>query len=199
MKRILVAFSLVASLFHPHQTSYERMIDRVSASIVHITGWRPDVGDGAPISCTGFMVRRNRVLTAAHCLAENLKADGEPTAILRANPSFDLALLDVVIYKAPLEFADDAPARFEDVTAIGYAFGWNKLSALRQRVILVDSQAGESAMPGLIMQGGLIGGMSGGPIVNDAGEVVGINQQANEGIGYGIGAQLMKAFLLGAE
>jgi hypothetical protein len=39
--------------------------------------------------------------------------------------------------------------------------------------------------------------MSGGPITDYQGRVVGIIQQTNEGIGYGVNALTIRTFLLG--
>jgi S1-C subfamily serine protease len=53
-------------------------------------------------------------------------------------------------------------------------------------------------MPGIVVQGGYIPGMSGGPVIDKDGQVVGIIQQSDQNIGYGVGVDRISEFLLDA-
>ncbi|HVI42769.1 MAG TPA: hypothetical protein VM577_19350, partial [Anaerovoracaceae bacterium] len=81
----------------------------------------------------------------------------------------------------------------------GYGFGWNKLSVLKERVYIQNYHVDDDAAVGMIVQGGYIGGMSGGPVVDQAGHVVGVVQRGNQQIGYSVGTTIIKAFLLDAD
>ena len=199
MKHLIVAaFTAFLSLFQSHVTTYTKMVDRVSASVVRITV----VMDEGQHTCSGEVIGVNRVLTAGHCFGESIQADGIQAKVLKVDKWADLMVLSVLTSKPAIEFRDSDVVRFEDLTAIGYAFGWSKLSVTQVRAYLLNIDpfdANNEMAPGLIVQGTYIGGMSGGPVVDADGRMVGIVQQANQGIGYGVGTQLMRAFLLGVQ
>ena len=92
---------------------------------------------------------------------------------------------------------DDPVVKFEDLTAIGYAFGWDQALVLDVKVLLVSKAPVDNDTPGIIVRPGYIGGMSGGPVVDMNGQMVGIVQQANSGVGYGVPILIIRAFLLG--
>ncbi len=199
MKHLIVAaFTAFLSLFQSHATTYTKMVDRVSSSIVRITV-ATDEGDH---TCSGEVIGVNRVLTAGHCFGALVQADGIQAKVLKVDKWADLMVLSVLTSKPAITFRDSDVVRFEDLTAIGYAFGWTKLSIVRVQAYLLNIDPFDNnneAAPGLIVQGAYISGMSGGPVVDADGRMVGIVQQANQGVGYGVGTQLMKAFLLGVE
>ena len=157
-------------LLHPH--SYERMVDRVSASVIRVTNVEG--------SCSGFVIAPHRVLTANHCLGENLRADGKPVdKIIKKDDFYDLLLLDVPTVKAPLQFEDAPVVRFEKLTAIGYGFGWTKLTVVRVTAMLVDQVPAEGIPPGIITQVEYIGGQSGGPLFDTEGRIYGMQFATN--------------------
>lgn len=150
--------------------------------------------------CTGFVIAQDRVLTDAHCLLDgNIYADGNLATVLKSDPYYDLMELEVRTNRSPLIFRDAKVVKYEPLVGIGYGFGWNMLSTVNLTPFLIDFWPNPAMPPGLFMQGELIHGMSGGPIIDSNGEVVAICQQENEGSSYGIGTQLIKAFLLGVK
>lgn len=151
-------------------------------------------------SCSGFVVAVERVLTAAHCAGITLTADLEAATPVWQDDYFDLLLLEVKDLRKPVLRIRETPAVFdESLTAYGFGYGWRKLTILKERVMLVANAVVEGAPVGVIVQGGFIGGMSGGPIVDKDGQVVAIVQRGNQQIGYGVGIQFIRAFLYDAE
>ncbi len=190
--RLLAASLLSLSLLGVHSESYTEMVDRVTSSIVRITS-----SDG---SCTGFVIETHLVLTADHCLGEDMEADKQPATVVSADEGTDLLLLFVpTLAKPALAFEDVPVTRFEMLTAIGYGFGWTQPTVIRATVMLVSQAPDEGVAPGIVVQGGYIHGMSGGPVVDDNGKVVSIAQQVSEGTGYGVDTKQIKAFLLKAR
>lgn len=179
-------------------TPRARLIDVASNSIVRITGNR---GEQGPLVCTGEVVRPYRALTAAHCAGSDLMADGGPVQVLNIDPTNDLMLLALQTSKPPITLSNRPAIRFQTLTAIGYAHGATILTPLGVHVIIVGASPFNPALPhGLTVQGQYIPGMSGGPLVDDHGEMVGLIQMADdEGLGYGAGIQAIRGFLQSAR
>lgn len=175
-------------------TPLARRIDIASTSIIRLTG---DRGEHGPMVCTGEVVRPYRALTASHCMAENMLADGGPVEIIQIDPVADLMLLALSTSKPPIVLATRPIQRFQQLTAIGYAHGSTLLTPLGVHVLTIGVSPLSTILPaGLTVQGQYIAGMSGGPVVDDRGEMVGIIQQASdEGMGYGVDVQTIRAFL----
>lgn len=184
MKFLLVPLLALLALFRP---SYESTITRVEHSIVRVTN--------SAGSCTGFVVARNRVLTAQHCVGESMKAGEYPVNAVVADEVLDLALLRVIATQEPLQLRDTVVQPFEELTAIGYAFDFPRVMALSVRAVIVGIAPSPAMVPGLLVQGESIGGMSGGPIVDRDGRVVGMVQRGNAGTGYGVMVDAMREFL----
>lgn len=134
----------------------------------------PAVGYG-----TGFIVTAaGEVLTNRHVIADcrSLSIDGKPAVVLAEDETFDLALLKAegLAGVAPATFARD-PARLNsDVTVAGYPLPdlLGGLNITRGAVTSLKGIGGD----GINMQisAPVQPGNSGGPVVNAAGQVVGV-------------------------
>lgn len=190
MRTVLVLlFSLLTSACYSPARAY----DTVSNSIVRITGLK----DGEPYVCTGFVIMPSYILTAEHCLGDAMRADGQTAAFLRSDPFYDLALVRAVSARPATHFRDRDVAVLEHLTAVGYAYGLPRLTVLPVQAILVNVQPTAQEPPGLFVSPQYIQGMSGGPVLDAWGDVVGMVQQRNGGVGFGVTVPLIRAFLLG--
>lgn len=209
MKRFFATFVVAVGLFYAgifyHQThpSPATVFARTSASIVRITGEKTEkdfFGEEttAPYTCTGEVIAQNKVLTAEHCVGEKLRADGRLAQVLRKDEYYDLALLAVKTGKKPALTLREADVElFEPLMGIGYAFGWSTLTPLQVSGAVINKWPEPKLAPGIFVQTDYIGGMSGGPVVDHRGRMVSIVQQRNQGLGYGVGTLIIRAFLLG--
>lgn len=198
MKTAVLAFLLLLMpSLASAKSSLTKIVDQVSASVVRIDGIL-DAELEHRYTCTGFVVSLNRVLTAAHCIGELMTVDGQAIdQVVKVDRSMDLAVVAVFSKKRPVIFDDRTLVRFEPVYGIGYAFGWTFLTTTIGAVENAAYAPTDEIAPGVIVFGIYIGGMSGGPVIDQHGHVVGMAQQTNDGIGYGVGALLMRAFLIG--
>lgn len=193
--RLLLPFILFARLLHgstePSLTRdpLNRMgvspqwIEGVERSIVKVT-----TESGV---CTGFVVdaAKGWVLTARHCVVQDQPVfiNNEPTKIL--NTSEMLALLSAPeMTRPPLDLRKDRIPVGESVVSFGYGYGW--LQVMQRHIaswfegdILLDAPVSP--------------GMSGGPVVDLDGRVVGINQSIdpNRTLTNACGVDEIRAFL----
>lgn len=192
-------------LLNPSPELKERtVVDQVTSSIVRVTSEiRIPLGfDSYEIHegvCTGFVIKKDLVLTAGHCFAEELWSDGQRAEPIKIDKFYDLMVLQTSTKKTPVTFRDDPPRRFEPLTAIGYARGWDRVTVLEVKPFMINFSPRPEMPPGIFTQGGFLRGQSGGPVVDSEGNVVGLILQTNENVGYFLGTQLIKAFLLGVD
>ena len=155
----------------------------VSADIGEGDAAGEGVGTGVILTADGQILTNAHVVEGATSVRVRLHRDLDPidAEVIATDPDNDLALLQVnVTGLTPATLADPESTRVGDeVVAIGYALDLDGeasvtlgiVSALN-RTILTDS----GALDGLIQTDAAISsGNSGGPLVNAAGEVVGIN------------------------
>ena len=159
-------------------------------------------GSGFVIDKEGHLLTNNHVVAGAEKIQVKL-GDSETTyeaELVGADPSMDLALLDV---KAPadelhpLRLGRSAEMEVGDpVVAIGNPFGLDRtvtsgiVSALQRQI---EGGEGFSITDVIQTDAAINPGNSGGPLINAAGEVIGINSQiatggggGNVGIGFAI-------------
>lgn len=193
IRTFLTAFAL--SMLTMLSCSASPAINTVRASILRIETIFPFDEKGV---CTGFVVNPNRVLTAAHCLGPIMTADGQEAILLHADDYYDLALLATKSSKAPLHLRDYPVIMGESLQGTGYAWGWSIAITIDQAVLVPNVSPARSIASGIITHGGYEGGMSGGPITDVYGDVVGVIQRKLSQEGYGVGVAAIKAFLVDA-
>lgn len=166
-------------------------------------------GSGFVLSERGEIVTNTHVVTMAGSNGDRSLADEVyvefpnrnviPAEVIGTDPFYDVALLKVdpeAVELEPLELGDDSELVVgEPVAAIGSPFG-----AQRSLSVGVVSATGRSIqsltqfqIEGAIQTDASINpGNSGGPLLNSAGQVIGINQQIqtetgrNDGVGFAV-------------
>ncbi len=185
MRRILVTLALLFCLLAPSATviafGKKDVVAHTLASIVRVEF---SLNDQENSTCTGFMVEAHHAITAAHCVPEDagFTVDGEDSFVVKRDGQFALVYAGD---KPALKLAKKLKLR-DIVTSFGYA--WGDMFVFQRRVAAFKG-------PDFATDGPLAPGQSGGPTVNQAGEVVGLNQGANAVIGILCGAEEIRAFL----
>lgn len=171
-------FLVVLSLLAPAPTSPVRSIAEIN--------WR--FPDGNLGYCTGVQVSINTLLTSDHCAPDGLEisVDGKPTRVIKKEED-TFALLQTEIGRPIIKIAQKEPAFGEEVFSYGNAFN-NRTHVLSRMVSRVFDGI-------IVLDGPLAPGMSGGPVINQNGELVGINQAANQIFGFATGVKEIRAFL----
>lgn len=197
MLTLMLALSL--SLFR--SPSLDRTIHQVEQSVVRVVQGSED--EASTRICTGFVVESGpsgRVVTAAHCVGDwhRLEVDAVAAAVIAVDPQLDLAVLRVSTTKLAVAWTRALPKRFETVVGIGYGDGLSQALALPRTVVVPMLAPHDGMPPGLLVGLGWIHGMSGGPVVNRKGEVIGIIQRTNDSntLGYGVPTETIFKFLL---
>ncbi|MGI9538847.1 MAG: S1C family serine protease [Miltoncostaeaceae bacterium] len=181
----------------------QQIVKETSPSIVTVTS----VGDDAPQLGSGFVIdRHGRILTNDHVLADEGVArvsfeDGtvREAEILGRDPSTDLAVLEVDELPAstkPVPLGSSSSLTVgDDVVAIGNPFGLERtattgiVSGLKRNINAPDGFPIQNTIQ---TDAAIDRGNSGGPLLDAAGRVVGINSQINtrdgdnDGVGFAI-------------
>jgi S1-C subfamily serine protease len=191
MRRILAATLLfVAFAMLPlfAQTNpWTAVADKLKASIVFLE------------NCTGFVIdsAKKHVLTAAHCEPADKKylVDGTQAYRMFVDYRKDLMVLRAhQMDKPALRLAANDPKWGDEVATLG--FGWAlefpmfRVSHISHPRFEIEQLSG----PFVVVDTSYVGGQSGGPVVNRAGEVVSIVQRGDSDgtFGFGVGAETIK-------
>lgn len=140
--------------------------------------------------CSGFAVGVVHVITAEHCVPqgnEEVRVNGVPVRVVKKNELF--ALLEVPVAQPSLMTISKENAIVTDAVAvIGFAYGEKPLAVLQRFV--ARNVAGD-----IFLDGNIAPGMSGGPVINEKGQVVGLTQASNSVFGIACGAKEIRDFL----
>ena len=157
-------------------------ISRVQRSLLVLQGSRKGAGAGILLGASrdGSLVLTNHHVLNGHSLQAVLP-DGQrlSTHLLESDPEIDLALLEIEAEDLPsLPLAERSSLRIGQlVFALGHPWGQRNfvtagvLSAFSQ----VQLHRGQRTLTILRTDAALAPGNSGGPLINAAGEVIGIN------------------------
>jgi S1-C subfamily serine protease len=202
------------------ETSVEAVVDKVLPAVVNVV---TDLGEG-----TGFVVRQDGIVVTNYHVVEGaseikvLSSDEDPKTysarVIGSDVEADLAVLDIDaegLPTVPLGSSDDLRLG-QNVVAIGYALGLQGgpsvtsgiVSSLTRHITVNDpncvqcEQQGQRTYGQVIQTDAAINpGNSGGPLVDLAGNVVGINTAGNstaENVGFAIQIDAAKPVIFDA-
>jgi len=198
MKHALAAILFGVVMLSPclQATDWAPIADKLSQSVVFVEN-----KDG---SCTGFVINadwkrdkedKDLILTAAHCFGPELFADNAPAKVVWRDSKQDLLIVEVDDTGRPaVTIAKNNPVIGQEIVSFGYGAALSKpmfrmAHVSIAQITLTDVEGG----PFVMIDAGYVGGQSGGPNINAAGEVVSIVQRANNLLGIGVGAELIRS------
>lgn len=202
MRRLVVIAILALSSWAvvSADIGWVKAVRTIDKSLVHISSKAiPYLEKGIPVldkegnlqmvtpTCTGFVIDRLRhyVMTAKHCFGEELKIEGKNARPLYAD-EFDIMVLEVPGIDNPAVMPRMGNAsKGEEIGALGFAYGLGK-SLFRHSWISEPSfpWPGEPG-PWFTVDSAFVPGMSGGPVFDQEGFIIGIVNQAGENSGWG--------------
>jgi S1-C subfamily serine protease len=175
---------------------------------------RADTGSGIVLSKSGLIVTNEHVIDGASSITVALDGQAGRTrtaTVVAFNRSLDLALLRIDptgLTLHPLTLADSAATSVGDSAfAIGNPFGLNWtlttgiVSAVDRQIKAPDGTAIDHVIQ---TDAALNPGNSGGPLLDGAGEVIGINSQivsnsasagGSSGVGFAIASDTVRSFV----
>ena len=192
------------------------VFERARRSLVVVHNGRRGAGAGVVWRTGGIVVTNRHVVASgrahgrAHGQARISLIDGQelPTRLIAEEPEIDLAILQVDPNGASdleLPAAPIADSRALQVGQIVLAIGhpWGQLAAVSVGILsgLGEAQVRgrRGAVPVLRTDVGLAPGNSGGPLMNAAGGVIGINTMIVGGdLGVAIPSQVVESFVVEA-
>jgi S1-C subfamily serine protease len=197
-------------------TTAESIYKQVSAGVVTITA---NVGNGQAIGSGIVLDSNGNILTNAHVIAgarqmQVTLSNGQTVSatLVGSNTAADLAVIRISVLASslhPVTLGDSATVQVGDnVYAIGSPFGLS--GTLTEGIVSNLNQGGAvstgASQSGLIQTDAAINpGNSGGPLVNAAGQVIGINNSiespvdGNVGVGFAIPINQVKQLLPALE
>ncbi len=170
-------------LDHTSQTSLTELFQRADQSVVSIssTGPEPVQGSGFVYSDEGYIVTNHHVIERAEDIRVTFTEEETVDAEVVGHDVYsDLAVLKVDKQGlTPLELADSTEVQVgETAIAIGNPFGLSgtmTAGIVSQKDRLIRTE-GDFSIPNVIQTDAAINpGNSGGPLLNDRGEVIGVN------------------------
>jgi len=151
-------------------------------------------------TCSGFVIneKEDYVLTAKHCGPDDpskpVVVDLIPGKVIATDVHKDLLVVHVPGVDRPaLKIADSDPHYGQPVASFGYGGGYERpmlrLATVAQpKAIIPDAGPGEWVM----LDAAFVGGQSGAPVVNAAGEVVMMVQMSSALMGIGRSAEVIR-------
>jgi len=208
----VAAVTTVLAKIEPSVVDINTTISQTAGSGQVITG--EGAGTGIVVSATGEVVTNAHVIAGASSITVTL-ADGttHSATVIKSDTAQDLAVIQIsgVTGLTPATFAESASVSVGDtVIAVGNALGYDGAPTVTEGIIsatnrsLPSAQGSDTSLTGLLQTDAALNpGNSGGPLVNTAGAVVGINDAIATGtttepaqnVGFAIPSSVMTAFL----
>jgi S1-C subfamily serine protease len=202
MGRWVLYFSVCGMIFQAPAFSFTQpdwaaIVVLLERSVVYI-----QTAEGG---CSGFVINdvvvkdkddRDYIATAAHCDGTALYADNVPAKVIFKDTKKDLMVLEVDDLKRPaLKLATQDPRIGDAVGSYGFGYAWER--PMFRLAHIADDKTyvpeGDIGGPFFMLDAAFVGGQSGGPCVNAAGEVVLMVQLASDRVGLGVGAATIKS------
>lgn len=150
-------------------------------------------------SCSAFAIdeERDYALTAEHCGSDDPNkqtiVDLIPSRVVAEDVQRDFLVLHVPgMDKKALPLAKDDPQIGAEVASWGYGYGlilpMLRVAHVGNRGVPILGLDGEW----IVFDGAWVPGMSGSPIINQAGEVIALVQMTTDRVGIGRGAKMIK-------
>lgn len=193
--RLVLALTAIVTLVTPilHADAWEKVITKAQSAVVYI-----QVGDDG--GCSGFVINKAEkfVMTAAHCYGEKLWVDHVKADVVALDDKKDLMVLKVP-YLDPsrdaLVLAAKNPDIRQDVLSVGFGYALDRPFFKTAHVSDTDVRINAGASY-IGVDASFTPGQSGGPVLDQAGEVVAIVQLGDGGtLGLGVGAETIRARL----
>ena len=193
---LIVTLALSTSTLHAHD--WTETVRKVAASTVRLAHrvqvMNPFTGQVVEVdtACSGFVINQKRgyVLTASHCLNEGtteqltIKGVKGPVWLILNSPELDIAVIATTMNKPAVRPSRQVVSQGQMVGALGFGYGFQR-PLFRGGYVSNTGVDVDPEIPGLwaLFDGPFIGGMSGGPVFNHKGEIVGVVQMSNEIMG----------------
>lgn len=188
MLALLLAVVMMVSIpTHTAQLEWTDVARRLAVSTVSVQG---NVSETETLDmqtiCTGFSIdeQRSLFLTAQHCKTNVMRVDWQIATLVYEDIALDLMVLQSPGVKRPaLRPRTGAVQAGLSIGMFGYAYGFEspvlRVGIVSNPEMLVPSVPAERNKTFMVVMPAPIGGMSGGPIVDGEGAVVGIVQMGN--------------------
>lgn len=173
-----------------------RAIREVSPSVVRIIG---GLGEGS-----GFAFDKGKIVTNYHVVQSEpspkiVFANGsvETGKVVAVDPERDLAIIEIVTTIKPLSWYDQEYVAGAEVLAFGFPYGGYVDGEVTANLTTVSGfrYNRSTNVAYLQVNGGVIEGMSGGPLVDMCGGVVGVNVKGTDSaFGLAISARTVSEF-----
>lgn len=155
-----------------------------------------DANDTPAGYCSGFVIdsAKAHVLTAAHCDGQKVLVNGTPSYRMFKDARKDLMVLRASQVKdsPAIPLADANPKIGDAVASVGFGFALEKPMVRISHISITNLDIENLSGPFVMVDAGFMPGQSGGPVVNEKGQLVAIVQRGNEGLGIGVGAEVIK-------
>lgn len=133
-------------------------------------------GSGFAVTKDGYLITNNHVIDGCQLVFVHNKGNKIPAIVVTRDTQNDLALLKADFKpESVLPLTQAKPEILQDIYVAGYPFGYNISSSIKVTKGIISSLTGVgNNFSEIQIDAALQGGNSGGPIVDDKGNVVGV-------------------------